>query len=251
MNVINTQKYTHGSLFSGRGTWDIVAQELGFKNIFNCEQDEWLRLNKLRRISPNAQQWCDVTTCKPSQTVDILSASFPCQDISISNTNSTKGIYGTKSSLWSEVVRIITITQPKYVLIENSSQLTTKGLEKVLFDLSEIGYDAEWQCLQGCDFGFPQRRERIFIIAYPGGNRCRSLVFQPLDTFKLSRTWTPTETYLRVSSERNKRFRNVGTIQRGAFVHNFGREIHAFGNAVMPVIVEYLFRCVLEDMKFT
>jgi DNA (cytosine-5)-methyltransferase 1 len=242
-------KLTHGSLFSGRGTWDIVAQELGFENIFNCEQDEWLRLNKLKRISPNAQQWCDVTTCKPACKIDVLSASFPCQDISISNSKGAKGIHGNKSSLWSEVVRIITITQPKYVLIENSSQLTKRGLEKVLSDLSEIGYDAEWQCLQGVDFGFPQRRERIFIIAYPNGNRCREMVFKPLQAFELSRKWTPSEAYLLVSSERANGFRNIRAIQRGNVVHNFRREIHAFGNAVMPVVVEYLFKCVLADLQ--
>jgi len=249
MNITNTQKYTHGSLFSGRGTWDLIAQELGFENKFNCEKDEWLRLNKLRRISPNAQQWSDVTTCVPTHTVNVLSASFPCQNISDSNCTCTDGIYGTQSSLWREAPRIITITQPNYVLIENSAALTRKGLEKVLFDLSEIGYDAEWHCLQGIDFGFPQRRERIFIIAYPCGNRLRCSVFQPLETFELSRKWTPTEAYLRVSSSRANSYRDITTIPRSAFVHNFGREIHAFGNAVMPVIVEYLFRCILTDLQ--
>ncbi len=240
---------THGSLFSGRGTWDIVAQELGFENKFNCEQNEWLRKSKLRRISPNAKQWADVRTCFPEDTVDVLSISFPCQDISVSNWNSPAGIYGTKSSLWGEGKRIIALTQPKYVLIENSSVLTKRGLEKVLSDLSEIGYDAEWQCLQGVDFGFPQRRERIFIIAYPRSIRCREMVFRPPETFSLFRAWTPTDTFLRVAGSRANGYRDIRTIQRGDVVHNFGREIHAFGNAVMPVIVEYLFRCVLYDIN--
>jgi DNA (cytosine-5)-methyltransferase 1 len=139
---------THGSLFSGRGTWDIVAQELGFENKFNCEIDKWLR-NKLRRISPNATQYTDVITCIPDCTVTVLSASFPCQDISLANQNGGVGIYGAKSSLWREVKRVATITQPRYIIIENSSALTRRGFEVVLSDLSEIGYDAEWHCLQG------------------------------------------------------------------------------------------------------
>jgi DNA (cytosine-5)-methyltransferase 1 len=240
-------KLTHGSLFSGRGTWDIVAKDLGFENKFNCEIDEWLRSSKLRRISPNAKQYTDIKTCQPDCTVTVLSASFPCQDISVSNTTGKKGIRGAKSGLWSEVKRVASITQPLYIVLENSSQLCKQGLETVLSDLSEIGYDAEWQCLQGRDFGFPQRRERIFIIAYASGYRRRTGVFRPTSAFELSRTWTPTEAYLRVVNERANKYRNIRIIQRGAFVHNFGREIHAFGNSVMPVIVEYLFKCILED----
>ncbi|MDR0413201.1 MAG: DNA cytosine methyltransferase [Dysgonamonadaceae bacterium] len=240
---------THASLFSGRGTWDIVAQELGFENKFNCEIDAWLR-NKLKRISPDAKQYSDVKTCIPYCTVSVLSASFPCQDISISNQTGVAGIHGTKSGLWSEVKRVATITQPKYIVLENSSQLVKKGLETVLSDLSEIGYDAEWHCLQGRDFGFPTRRERIFIIAYPSGNRRRVWVFRPPGTYKLSRTWTPTEAYLRVVDSRANGYRDTGAIQRGDVVHNFRREIHAFGNAVMPVIVEHLFKCILDDYKY-
>jgi DNA (cytosine-5)-methyltransferase 1 len=239
---------THGSLFSGRGTWDIIAQELGFINKFNCEQDEWLR-HKLRRISPNARQWTDVCTCGERDTVGVLTASFPCQDISQSNTQGAEGIQGSKSSLWREVKRIATITQPGYIVLENSALLTKRGLEVVLSDLSEIGYNAQWHCLQGIDFGFPQRRERIFIIAYPCGDRRIRWILRPPSTIALSRTWTPTETYLRVSSSRANRFRDIGAIQRGDVVHNFGREIHAFGNAVMPVIVEYLFKCIILDMN--
>lgn len=240
---------THASLFSGRGTWDIVAQELGFENTFNCECDAWLR-GKLRRISPNAKQYVDVRTCVPEDTVSVLSASFPCQNISCANQTDTTGIHGTKSGLWREVKRVATLTQPRYIVLENSPLLVRRGLETVLSDLSEIGYDAEWQCLQGRDFGFPQRRERIFIIAYPGSDRLRRFVFRPPGAYKLSRAWTPTEAYLRVTSSRANGYRDTGAIQRGNVVHNFGREIHAFGNAVMPVIAEHIFKCILEDYKY-
>jgi DNA (cytosine-5)-methyltransferase 1 len=239
---------THGSLFSGRGTWDIVAQELGFKNKFNCELDPWLR-TKLLKISPHAKQYTNAETCMPDCTVTVLSASFPCQNISSANQTDTTGIHGIKSSLWREVKRVATITQPRYIVVENSSILTKRGLEVILSDLSEIGYDAEWHCLQGRDFGFPQRRERIFIIAYPNCDRRELLVYRPPEAFELSRKWAPTEAYLRVLACRADRCRNTQTLQRGNVVHNFGREIHAFGNAVMPVIVEYLLKCIIEDYK--
>lgn len=241
---------THGSLFSGRGTWDIVAQELGFKNLFNCEIDRWLRKNKLRRISPGAKQYTNVETCIPEDTVDVLSASFPCQDISCANQGCMAGIHGAKSGLWREVKRVATLTQPRYIILENSSLLVRRGLETVLSDLSEIGYDAEWECLQGRDFGYPQRRERIFIVAYPVGDGLRRQVLRPPGAYELSRMWTSTEAYLRVVNGRANGYGNTGSIQRNHVVHNFGREIHAFGNAVMAVIAEHLFRCILEDYKY-
>lgn len=53
--------------------------------------------------------------------------------------------------------------RPDYVIIENSPLLRKRGFEYVLHGLSEIGYDAQWQCLQGSFLGLQQRRERIYI----------------------------------------------------------------------------------------
>ncbi len=236
---------THGSLFSGRGGFDVAAQRCGITTLWNCEQNEWLR-HKLKRIDEKAKQYTDVRTLQNPPKVDILSAGFPCQDISISNWKNKKGIKGSRSGLWCEVKRIASTVKPGFLILENSSNLRRQGLEVVLSDLSEIGYDAEWCCLRASDFGYPHGRERMYIIAYSRSYRCRENLFQPLETFELSTIWTPTETYLRVSSCRINGFGNIRAIQRGNVIHNFGSEIHAFGNAIMPVVAEYLFKCVLR-----
>ena len=238
---------THGSLFSGRGGFDVAAESCGIENVWNCEIDTWLR-HKLKRISQNATQYGNVKTLRNPKPVTIISAGFPCQDISIATAGVAVGIKGHRSGLWSEVKRVANESKPPYLLLENSLELRRKGLEYVLSDLSEIGYDAEWHCLRGCDFGFPVQRERICIIAYPSSDRRRGIVFRPPGTFELSRKWTPTETYLSVSSSRKNGFRDIRAIQRGNVVHNYRREIHAFGNAIMPVVAEHLFRCILEDI---
>lgn len=62
-----------------------------------------------------------------------------------------------------EMLRVITNVKPDYVIIENSPLLRKRGFEYVLHGLSEIGYDAQWQCLQGGFLGLQQRRERIYI----------------------------------------------------------------------------------------
>jgi len=241
-------KITHGSLFSGRGGFDLAAESCEIDNVWNCEIDKWLRA-KLKRISPNAKQYENVKTCSFPESVTIMSAGFPCQDISISNWKNKQGIKGSRSGLWTEVKRITNESKPLYLLLENSSNIRRQGLEYVLQDLYEIGYNAEWDCLRAIDFGFPHQRERMYIIAYSNSIGQRSSIFKPPGTFELSRSWTPTETFLSVSSSRKNRFRDIRAIQRGNVVHNHGREIHAFGNAIMPVIAEHLFRCVLEDYK--
>ena len=240
---------THGSLFSGRGGFDIGAEAVGIETLWTCEIDEFLH-HKLRRIIPNAQHYRDIKFVKNLPQVDIISAGFPCQDISVANQNNRKGIKGHRSGLWSEVARITDESKPKYLVLENSPELLKSGFEYVLRDLSSIGYDAEWDCWRATDFGYPHNRRRLYIIAYPCSLGFRRGVLQPSGAFELLYQWTPTEAYLRVSAGRAEGFRNTTTIQRDNEFPYFKNEISAFGNAVMPVIAEHLFRCILRDYEF-
>lgn len=72
-----------------------------------------------------------------------------------------------------EMFRVIQQANPRFVVIENSPNLLKKGFEKVLYPLSEEGYNVEWQCLYASDLGKPHGRERVFIVAY--SNQVRPL----------------------------------------------------------------------------
>jgi DNA (cytosine-5)-methyltransferase 1 len=99
----------------------------------------------------------------------VICGGFPCQDISSAKYSSGKGvdgINGTRSGLWSEFYRLVRALRPDYVVIENSPNLTAKGLDRVLCDLAEGGYDAEWDCVRAHDFGAPHLRERLYLVAY-------------------------------------------------------------------------------------
>lgn len=103
---------------------------------------------------------------------DVLLAAFPCTDISIANggnIHSKGGLYGKKSGLWFETLRIIDGIRPKYAVMENVPALRSRGLEEVLYGLSKIGYDATWTNIDAQYFGTPQRRSRIFILAVRDG----------------------------------------------------------------------------------
>ena len=91
-----------------------------------------------------------------------------CQDISIAGKN--KGLLeGERSGLWREFRRLIDETKPKYAVIENVSALLSRGLDIILQDLAEIGYDATWTMLDSQYFGLPQRRRRVYILAVRDG----------------------------------------------------------------------------------
>ncbi len=119
--------------------------------------------------------WDDVKTFDGKQWhgfVDVISGGFPCQDISVAGKG--RGIKkDTRSGLWFEMLRIINEVRPSFVFVENVSALTNRGLDIVLGQLSEAGYDARWTDLRASDVGAPHRRERMFILAYTDTNSKR------------------------------------------------------------------------------
>jgi DNA (cytosine-5)-methyltransferase 1 len=95
--------------------------------------------------------------------VDVISGGFPCQDIS--SAGQCKGIEGERSGLWKEMAYTIRKVRPKYAFIENSPMLTIRGLNVVLYDLAEMGFDAKWGVLGAHHFGGSIPRDRIWIVA--------------------------------------------------------------------------------------
>jgi len=82
---------------------------------------------------------------------------------------------GTRSGLWSEIVRLVGELRPQFVIVENVAALLAGPSERrggwfgrVLGDLAECGYDAEWENIPASALGARHRRERIWLVAYPG-----------------------------------------------------------------------------------
>lgn len=138
---------------------------------------EWFA-NDVRTVDPGtipkADMWC---------------FGFPCQDISVAG--SAVGFRGSRSSLFFAVTDIIRRqaeeNRPKYLLIENVKNLLSVNrggdFAKLLIELDEIGYDAEWQVLNSKYFGVPQNRERCFIVGhFRGSSTTEVLPIQGADT---------------------------------------------------------------------
>lgn len=155
------RELTHGSLFSGVEGFGLGAALAGIKTEWSCEFEKYQTKVIKKNFGDGHTVYGDIRTLENPPFANIISGGFPCQDISVAGKGA--GIKGSRSGLWGQMHRIIGEVRPDYVIIENSPQLRKRGFEYVLHGLSEIGYDAQWQCLQGSFLGLQQRRERIYI----------------------------------------------------------------------------------------
>ena len=161
-------------LFSGIGGFSLAASwvwgdELEIAGF--CEIDEYCG-KVLNKNFPGVPIYKDITKLdgKQFKNIDLLTGGFPCQDISVAGRGA--GIEdGTRSGLWSEMLRVISEVRPGYALIENVPMLTIRGGTRVIADLTQIGYDASWTIISAKDLGALHKRARIWIVAYPSSDR--------------------------------------------------------------------------------
>jgi len=156
-------------LFSGIGgfalaaswVWGDELELVGF-----CENDSYCQ-QVLAKNFPGVPIYDDITELEADgfTGIDLLTGGFPCQDISVAGKG--EGIEGERSGLWFEMLRLISGIRPRYALIENVPMLLHRGFGRVICDLAQIGYDAEWQIISAADVGAPHLRKRIWIVAYP------------------------------------------------------------------------------------
>lgn len=159
------------ALFAGAGGGILGGKLLGWNTICAVERDAYAAAVLAQRQNEGKLDlfpiWSDVETFngKPWRgLVDVVSGGFPCQDISAAGKGA--GIDGKRSGLWKEMARIIREVRPKIVFVENSPMLTSRGLHRVLGDLAEMGFNAQWGVISAADVGAPHLRERIWIVAH-------------------------------------------------------------------------------------
>ena len=165
-------------LFSGIGGFSLGLEKAGFETVAFCEIDKKARI-VLSKHWPDVAIFDDVTTLTKEKldehgiSVDVICGGFPCQDLSVAGKGA--GLEGSRSGLWFEFHRLIKEIRPSWVIVENVSVLRSRGLDRVLRSLAEIGYDAEWHCIPASAVGAPHQRDRIWIVAHSKCGRFKSL----------------------------------------------------------------------------
>ncbi len=232
------------SLFAGIGGLELGLEAAGLGTTrWQVEINPFAR-GVLAKHWPDAERFNDVRTVQASDVpcCDIIAAGFPCQDVSIASHTKT-GIDGERSGLWREVVRLLRDIGPRCIILENVPTLTFRGLDRVLCDLADHGYDAEWQTVSARDVGLRHRRQRLFIIAIlPDADRAGLQGLRPQHGLRSAKgTW------------------NFGRFGRRSASSGLGPVAHVFpgrmdrlmalGNAVCPAVAVQVGRRAIQILE--
>ena len=164
-------------LFSGIGGFALGLEAVGFETAAFCEIDPYAQ-KVLKKNWPGVPIYDDVRRITADRLVsdgvgvDVITGGFPCQDISVAGNQ--KGIDAERSGLWSECARLLGDVRPRYAIFENVTNLLTgdggNWFKRVLWDISSVGYDAEWHCIPASAIGAHHHRDRVWIVAYPNSD---------------------------------------------------------------------------------
>ena len=180
-----------GGFRLGLEGWEGKASTSGYKTKLNSQfevvfSNQWEPSTKVQHASlVYEKRWgnkghsnVDVSTLdvKDIPNHDILVGGFPCQDYSVATTlKNSKGLIGKKGVLWWSIHKILNEKKqpPPYIFLENVDRLLISPAKQrgrdfaiILKSLDDLGYAVEWRVINAAEFGFPQRRKRVFILAY-------------------------------------------------------------------------------------
>jgi len=267
-------------LFAGIGGFSLGLEKAGMETVAFCEINEYAQ-KVLKKNWPGVPIYEDVRQITSNRLVsdgircDVITGGFPCQDISVAGNQ--VGIEGERSGLWTECARLLRDIRPKYAIFENVPNLLNGGdgtwFKRVLWDISQVGYDAEWNCVRASDIGAPHRRERIWIVCYPNSD---SKSGEPLNAEKIFTPFFPNSNGKRLQrrlqdginfqeewevegfrsitkcGDRWERYRDSNWATEPKIcrvadgIPNRSHRLKCLGNAVVPQIPELIGRAIME-----
>ncbi len=173
---------TVAELFAGVGGFRIGLADAGWKTVYS---NQWEPSTKIQHASSvyvanfgvDGHTSVDIAKVESIPVkFDLLVGGFPCQDYSVAKTlSSAKGLKGKKGVLWWEILRLVENHKPKFIFLENVDRLLKspssqrgRDFAVMLRTLADAGYIVEWRVVNAAEYGFPQRRIRVFIVARRG-----------------------------------------------------------------------------------
>jgi len=168
------KKLRHLDLFSGIGGFSYGLKAYLDTKLY-CESNLFCKRVLLKQmdkgILKKARLWGDIRTLsgKTVGTIDIITAGFPCQDISCAGLK--KGLDGKRSKLFWEIVRLVEEINPPWVFLENVAAIRFRGLKEIIEVFTDMGYDCRWTCISAKEVGAPHFRKRWFMLANTNGKR--------------------------------------------------------------------------------
>jgi DNA (cytosine-5)-methyltransferase 1 len=153
--------------FAGIGGFSYAATKLvgGYRTTQFIEIDPFCQ-KILKKHFPFTPIHDDIRTFTaiPRQ-YDVICGGFPCQSISVAG-NRAGITEESRSGIFYELMRVIRMVRPRFVVLENVAAILNNGLDIVLGELSQAGYDAEWSIISASSLGAAHRRSRWWCVAY-------------------------------------------------------------------------------------
>ncbi len=230
------------ALLAGGGGGILAGHMLGWRTVAAVEIEDYPRRVLLQRqadgLLPRFPIWDDICTFdgKPWRgKVDVISGGFPCQDISAAGKGA--GLDGERSGLWGEMARVICEVQPRFVFVENSPMLVSRGLGRVLGDLASMGFDANWGVLSASDVRAKHKRDRIWIVAHTNNSKRRRELRGFWGLQKCNQEWDSHST-----------FNQPEPIRMVDGVANRVDRLKAIGNGQVPLCAATAWRILSESL---
>lgn len=160
--------YTFIDLFAGIGGFHFALSSVGAQCVFASEWD--IHASETYFKNFDLQPHGDITkiTAEEIPSHDILCGGFPCQAFSISGKQ--KGFEDTRGTLFFDIARIVEYHKPKVLFLENVKNLSKhddgKTFKIILKILEDLSYNVYYKVFNASNFGLPQNRERVYIVAF-------------------------------------------------------------------------------------
>ncbi len=249
-------------LFSGLGMFSYAARNVfqeNFKSAGFVEIDKYCQ-KQILDFFEGATIYDNIETFEPGEEnkADIITAGFPCTDISIASPRKfeqkSDRVHGERSGLWKHIIRVSRRIRPRYIILENSTNIVhSSGISSIIKELSAQRYCLWWSCISAQEFGLPHLRRRWYAVAFNtdifGFNEIQ--IFNRIFEQELHKTRT--KAYKRLESK----FGRLHSVQ--TFAEDYAKfltmdneystkenqdDLKAVGNSIVPDIAELLFSCI-------
>ena len=216
-------------LFSGIGGFARALHEIS-KPLAFCEIDKDCHY-VLAKNFPRVPIVQDVKTLNPKQfPAQLLTAGFPCQDISGANRN-YQGLEGVRSGLFSHILRIVSQNPKiKFLLLENSPFIKTRGLATVVQELQKRKFKLVWSYFEARQVGATHIRRRWICFAW-----------------RASPSELPQVT---LSQDHNWKCTNIPRVfRKNNSNKHFAKRCAMLGNSVVPQVIQYAWNTLVAAAK--
>ena len=231
-------------MFSGIGGFSLgLERTSGFETVAFCEinQDRW---PVLKRHWPDVPIIANVKRIPDGLAVDLVTAGFPCQDISFAGKGA--GLRGLRSRLFWRIIRAAGMVGWPRLLLENVAALLGRGMGDVLGGLAQVGYDCQWNCIPGAAIGAPHIRDRVWITANHRSKRGQG-VFLKAVSRQPAFSWCENVRGAEDLPERSDLYPS----KLCGSGNGISKRLDALGNSVIPQIPELIGNAILASMEPT